>query len=100
MKTITEIKKVTECSMEQAVKLHDDLTKLPEELGEFVSDHLDVVNAFNADEIKVLRHYNYSKNGCNIIVDRVTEEGPLFPSYRHWKYCFDWLIDYVGVSCY
>lgn len=49
MKTINEIMKVTECTLEQAEKIRDELTKLPEKLGNFMSDHLDVVNACNAD---------------------------------------------------
>ncbi len=53
MKTIMEIMKVTECSLEQAEKLYTDLYKLPEKLREFMSDKLDIVNAYNADEVSV-----------------------------------------------
>ena len=49
MKTIDEIMKVTECTLEQAEKLHNELIKLPEKLGNFMSDHLDIVNAYNAE---------------------------------------------------
>ena len=49
MKTIDEIMKVTECNSEQAEKLYNELIKLPEKLGDFISEHLDIVNAFNAD---------------------------------------------------
>lgn len=48
MKTINEIMELTECNLEQAEKLYNELIKLPEKLGEFMSDHLDVVNACNA----------------------------------------------------
>ena len=92
MKTIEEIIKVTECTKEQAEKLHDELTKLPENLGEFISDNLDKVNAFNADEIEVRRHYDHSRNGANIIVKRQRTDFPTYldgaPWYNHWKYCF------------
>lgn len=104
MKTINEIMKVTECTLEQAEKLHNELIKLPEKLGNFMSDHLDVVNACNADEIEVRRHYDYSRNGGNIIVKRTNKEFPSYldgtPNYDHWQYCFDCLIDYVGESVY
>ena len=104
MKTIEEIIKVTGCTKEQAKKLHDELTKLPENLGEFMSDNLDRVNAFNADEIKVIRHYNYSRYGANIIIKRQRTDFPTYlngtPWYNHWKYCFNRLINYVGESCY
>ena len=105
MKTIEEIMKVTECTKEQAEKLRNDLMKLPEKLGNFMSDHLDIVNAFNADEIEVRRHYDYSRNGANIIVKRQrTDDFPTYldgtPWYNHWRYCFDCLVDYVGESTY
>ena len=105
MKTIEEIMKVTECNLEQAEKLHDELTKLPEDLREFISDNLDQVNAFNTDEIEVIRHYGYSRNGANIIVKRQRTDFPTYldgtPWYKqHWKYCFDFVINYVGESCY
>ena len=106
MKTIDEIMKVTECNLEQAEKLYNELIKLPEKLGDFISEHLDIVNAFNADEIEVRRHYDYSRYGCNIIVKRVNKNYPSYldgtPNYNcnHWKYCFDYLIDYVGESMY
>lgn len=105
MKTIEEIMKVTECTLEQAESLYNELTKLPEKLGEFISDHLDKVNAFNADEIEVRRHYDYSRYGANIIVKRVNKRFPTYftdnsPNYDHWKYCFDYLINYVGTSFY
>ena len=104
MKTIEEIIKVTECTKEQAEKLYDELTKLPENLGEFISDNLDRVNAFNAGEIEVRRHYGYSRNSANIIVKRQRTDFPTYldgtPRYNHWKYCFDCLINYVGESCY
>ena len=70
MKTIEEIINVTECTKEQAEKLYDELAKLPENLGEFISDNLDQVNAFNADEIEVRRRHDHSRNGANIIVKR------------------------------
>lgn len=104
MKTIEEIMKVTECNLEQAEQLLDELTKLPEKLGNYMSDHLDIVNACNADAIEVRRHFDYSRDGGNIIVKRVNKEFPTYldgtPNYDHWKYCFDCLIDYVGVSAY
>lgn len=104
MKTIEEIMKVTECNLEQAEQLLDELTKLPEKLGNFMSDHLDIVNAYNADAIEVRRHFDYSRDGGNIIVKRVNKKFPTYldgtPNYDHWKYCFDCLIDYVGVSAY
>lgn len=104
MKTIEEIIKATGCTKEQAEKLRDELTKLPRDLGEFISDNLDRVNAFNADEIKVIRHYNCSRYGANIIVKRQRTDFPTYldgtPWYTHQKYCFDYLINYVGESCY
>jgi hypothetical protein len=105
MKTIDEIMKATECTREQAERLYDDLTKLPEKLGEFISDNLDRVNAYNADEIDVIRHGGYSRYGANIIVKRQrTDDFATYldgtPWYNHWKYCFDVLINYVGESCY
>jgi hypothetical protein len=104
MKTIDEIMKVTECTLEQAEKLHNELIKLPEKLGNFMSDHLDIVNAYNADEIEIRRHFDYSRNGGNIIIKRVNKKFPTYldgtPNYNHWKYCFDCLIDYVGESMY
>ena len=104
MKTIEEIIKVTECTKEQAEKLHDELTKLPENLREFISDNLDRVNAFNANEIKVIRHNNYSRHGANIIVKRQRTDFPTYldgtPWYKHWMYCFDCVINYVGESRY
>ena len=63
MKTIDEIMKATECTKEQAEKLYNELIKLPEKLGNFMSNQLDIVNAFNADEIEVRRHFDYSRNG-------------------------------------
>lgn len=104
MKTIEEIMKVTGCNSELAKQLYNELTKLPEKLGEYMSDHLDVVNAFNADAIEVRRHYDYSKHGGNIIIKRVNKKFPTYldgtPNYDHWKYCFDCLVDYVGESIY
>ncbi len=104
MKTINEIMKVTECNLEQAENLYDELIKLPEKLRDFMSDHLDVVNACNADEIEVRRHFDYSRNGGNIIVKRVKKKYPTYldgtPNYDHWCYCFDCLIGYVGESVY
>ena len=61
MKTIDEIMKVTECNIEQAEKLYNELIKLPEKLGDFIFEHLDIVNAFNADEIEVRRHFDHSR---------------------------------------
>ena len=50
------------------------------------------------------RHFDYSRYGCNIIVKRVNKDYPSYldgtPNYNHWKYCFDYLIDYVGESMY
>ena len=104
MKTIEEIMKVTECNLEQAEKLHDELTKLPENLGEFISDILDRVNAFNADKIEVRRHYDVSRDGANIIVKRKRTDFPTYldgtPWYKHWIYYFDCVINYVGNSRY
>lgn len=104
MKTITEIMKVTECSLEQAEKLYTDLHKLPEKLREFMSDNLDIVNAYNADEIEVRRHGDYSRDGGNIMVKRVNKRFPTYsdgtPNYDYWKYCFNCSYDYVGVSVY
>ena len=104
MKTIEEIMKVTECTKEQAEKLRNDLMKLPEKLGNFMFDHLDIVNAFNADDIEVRRHYDYSRHGANIIVKRQQTDFPTYldgtPWYNHWRYCFDCLVDYVGESVY
>ena len=104
MKTIEEIMKVTECNLEQAEQLLDELTKLPEKLCNYMSDHLDIVNAYNADEIEVRRHFDYSRDGGNIIVKRVNKKFPTYldgtPNYDNWKYCFDCLIDYVGVCAY
>ena len=104
MKTIDEIMKVTECNLEQAEKLYNELIKLPEKLGDFISEHLDIVNAFNADEIEVRRCFDYSRYGCNIIVKRVNKDYPSHldgtPNYNHWKYYFNYLIDYVGESMY
>lgn len=104
MKTINEIMKVTECTFEQAEKLRSELYKLPEKLGNFISDHLDVVNAYNANEIEIRRYFDYSRTGGNIIIKRVNKEFPTYldgtPNYNHWKYSFDCLIDYVGESIY
>ena len=104
MKTIEEIMNVTECNLEQAEKLHDELTKLPENLREFISDNLDRVNAFNADKIEVRRHYDVSRDGANIIVKRQRTDFPAYldgtPWYKHWMYCFDCVINYVGESRY
>lgn len=106
MKTVEEIMKVTECTKEQAEKLRDELTILPRDLGEFISDNLDRVNAFNADEIEVIRCYNCSRYGANIIVKRRRKDFPVIelitgtPWYDHWKYGFNYLINYVGESCY
>ena len=104
MKTIDEIMKVTECNLEQAEKLYNELTKLPEKLGDFISEHLDIVNAFNADDIEVRRHFDHSRHGGNIIVKRINKDYPSYldgtPNYNHWKYCFDYLIGYVGESMY
>ena len=104
MRTIDEIMKVTGCNLELAEKLYNDLIKLPEKLGNFISDHLDIVNACNADEIEVRRHYDYSRYGGNIIVIRVNKKFPTYldgtPNYDHWQYCFDCLLDYVGESVY
>ena len=61
MKPIDEIMKVTECNLEQAEKLYNELIKLPEKLGDFIFEHLDIVNAFNADEIEVRRHFDHSR---------------------------------------
>ena len=101
MKSINEIMKDTECTKEQAEKLYEDLTKLPEKLGEFISNNLDRVNAFNANEIEVTRLYGYSRDAANVIVKRQrTDNFPTYlddtPRYHYWKYCFDCLIDYVG----
>ena len=104
MKTIEQIIKVTECTKEQAKKLHDELTKLPENLSEFISDNLDRVNAFNANEIEVIRHYNYSRHGANFIVKRQRTDFLTYldgtPWYNHWKYCFICEFFYVGECCY
>ena len=104
MKTINEIMKITECSREQAEHLYNELTEFPEKLGDFVSEHLDIVNAFNADEIEVVRHFGYSRFGANILVKRIDNRYPTYldgtPNYKYWKYCFDSLIDYVGESFY
>ena len=104
MKTIDEIMKVTECNLEQAEKLYNELIKLPEKLGDFISEHLDIVNAFNADDIEVRRHFDHSRHGGNIIVKRINKDYPSYldrtPNYNHWKYYFNYLIDYVGESIY
>lgn len=104
MKTIDEIIKATECTEIQAKQLLDDLIALPDELGEFISDNLDRVNAFNADEIEVRRHYDYSRYGANVIVKRRRTDFPTYldgtPWYNHFKYCFDCLVNYVGESVY
>ena len=92
MKTIEEIIKVTECTEEQAEKLHDELAKLPENLREFISDNLDQVNAFNADEIEVRRRHDHSRNGANIIVKRG------FSTYLVMFRLFDWLIKQMKVK--
>lgn len=104
MKTIEGIMKATGCDSKTAKILFNELTKLPEEIGNFMSDHLDVVDAVDAVAIEVRRHFDYSRDGGNIIVKRVNKEFPTYldgtPNYDHWKYCFDCLIDYVGVSAY
>lgn len=104
MKTIMEIMKVTECSLEQAEKLYTDLHKLPEKLREFMSYNLDIVNAYNADEITVRRHSYYSRDSGDIMVKRVSKRFPTYsdgtPNYDYWKYCFNWSNDYVGVKVY
>ena len=104
MRTINEIMEVTECNLELAEKLYNELIKLPKKLGDFMSDHLDVVNAYNADEIEVRRHCDYSRTGGNIIVMRVNKKFPTYfngtPNYNYWKYCFDYSINYIGESVY
>lgn len=104
MKTINEIMEVTECNLELATKLYNELTKLPKDLANFMSDNLDIVNAYNADDIEVRRHYDYSRVGGNIIVKRINKQFPTYlngePNYNHWKYCFDCLINYVSESVY
>ena len=102
MKTIDEIMKVTECNLEQAEKLYNELINLPEELGNFMSDHLDVVNAFDADEIKVIRHDYDSVYLGYSAVKRVSKDFPTFldgrPNCTYWYYCFDCLLAYTNVS--
>lgn len=104
MKTIEEIINVTECTKEQGEKLYDELIKLPENLRNFISDNLDQVNAFNANEIEVRRHYDCSRYGANIIVKRQRTDFPTYLDgthwYKHWKYCFDCMINYIGESVY
>lgn len=99
MKTIEEIMSATECTKDQAMKLFDELTKLPSKLGEFISDNLDRVNAYNADEIEVIRHYGYSRHGANVIVGRLRAD-IILPLYDRAKYCFDVSDNYIGVSFY
>ena len=104
MKTIEEIMKVTGCDSKTAKILFNELTKLPEEIGNYMSDHLDVVDAVDAVAIGVDRLTEYSKYDGRIMVKRVNKKFPTYldgtPNYDHWKYCFDCLIDYVGVSAY
>lgn len=104
MKTIEGIMKATGCDSKTAKILFNELTKLPEEIGNFMSDHLDIVNACNADAIGVDRLTENSKYNGRIIVKQVNKDFPKLldgtPNYDHWKYCFDCLIDYVGVSAY
>lgn len=101
MKTIEEIMNATECTKEQATRLFDELTKLPNNLGEFISNNLDRVNAYNADEIEVIRHFESSRNGANVIVKRrrAGDLAFLLP-YDHVKYCFNVLTNYIGESSY
>lgn len=89
MKTINEIMKVTECTLEQAEKLYNKLIKLPEELGNFMSDHLDLVNAYNADEIQVIRHYGYSRYGADIIVRREEKVDPHYCECRYYSFNYE-----------
>ena len=55
MKTIEEIMKVTGCDSKSAKILFNELTKLPEEIGNYMSDHLDVVDAVDAVAILIRR---------------------------------------------
>lgn len=104
MLTIDEIMMKTECSQELAEKMYGDLLKLPERLRMFVYSHLDAINACNADDIEVRRHYDYSEVGCNIIVKRVNKMFPTYSDgtafYDHWRYSFNCLVDYVGITVY
>lgn len=76
MKTIEGIMKATGCDSKTAKILFNELTKLPEEIGNFMSDHLDVVDAVDAVAIGVDRLTENSKHDGRIIVKQVNKDFP------------------------
>lgn len=92
MKTIEGIMKATGCDSKTAKILFNELTKLPEEIGNFMSDHLDVVDAANAVAIRVDRLTENSKYNGRIIVKRVNKDFPKLldgtPNYNYIVYSF------------
>lgn len=93
---VKDIMEITGMSQELAEGLYSDLLRLPEVIREYVSENLSAINAYNADEIRVVRPYGSGIYAANIVVKRV--KGFHAPLYH--KYCFNALSRDISAEVY
>ena len=99
LKMMKTIKQKTECTKEQAKYLAKELYKLPK-LKNFVMQHLDDVNLYNCDKVKLVRLLGYRDDAVNIIGLRRDNSFKTVDVYNNHNYCFDVKHNYTGYSVY
>lgn len=101
MKEIFKIKKMTGCTLNQAIKFEHDFYTMPVKMQTCVMKRMESLDFRNAAEIKVIKCFNRFDWCYNIVVARVRKVlASGYVLYDHTKYCFDSDVDRMSVETF